>query len=161
MGPRPIRPQRFGTGPLVAGFGLLSLLVVIVIMAMMATRILDDTGGVGPVDDAVPMVPDAADGPDTADGPDAADGPDGAGDQTADGQRPGALDAATAAGCRIDKQTIETAVSVFEAVRGESPTSIADLIDESLLREDTGTFELRPGAEGVEVVGVGVCEGTD
>lgn len=149
-GPRSIRPPRFSAGPLVAGLGLLSILVVIGIMALLAIKVLDGTSGTGLVDGALPGVTVDRGDPDAADG------------STSGGvAQPGALDTATAAACRIDKQTIETAVSVFEAIRDEPPMAIGDLVDESLLREDPGTFELRQGADGIEVVGVGDCEGVD
>lgn len=148
-GPRPIRGPRFSGGPFIAGLGLLSLLVVIAIMAIVVVKVIDGTRGTTVTD----VVGPASIGGGTA--------PDG-GPQTgaSGGEESGALDAATLAACRIDKQTMETAVSVYEAMEGEPPASIEDLITASLLREDPGGFELRPGPDGIEVVGVGRCEGT-
>lgn len=153
VGPRPIRGPRFSGGPLLLGLGLLSMLVVIGIMALLVVKVVDGTRSTG-LDD----VPGAI----VADGGAGGAGPDsGSGDSTAAQTVPGALDSATASACRMDKQTIETAVSVYEAMTGDLPLTIDDLIGESLLREDPGGFELEQGPDGVTVVGVGRCEGTD
>lgn len=153
-GPRPIRGPRFSGGPILAGLGLLSMLIVIAIMALLAVKVLDGTNNAG-----VTGVPGVA-GIDELDPGATTDSAESDADDTGGAQTgPSAMDAAKASACRLNKQTIETAVSVYEAMNGQPPATIEQLVTESLLREDPGGFELQPGPEGAVVVGVGDCEG--
>ncbi|MGB6057689.1 MAG: hypothetical protein WBF71_05445 [Microthrixaceae bacterium] len=147
IGPKPIRGPKFSGGPLVAGFGLLSILIVVAIMAFMAVKILDGVGSDTPVKDDAPgtagVITPGLDVPPAV-------GPDGS----------GAGKAASAASCGVDKRTVATAAEAYSVINGIDPTDVDQLVAADLLKENPGTFVIEPGAERVRVVGVGLCKGT-
>lgn len=147
-GPKPIRGPRFSASPLIAGLGLLGLLVTVAIMALLAVRVLDGMNSTakkvnsptlpGPGGALVPVEPV----------------PDG-------GQASGGnvTDAARAATCAASKSVIETAVETYSTIEGSQPATIDDLVSTGFLQSNDGTFKLEPAPSGtVAVVGVGVCE---
>lgn len=161
-GPRPIRGPRFSGGPMIAGLGLLSLLVVMVIMAILVVKVLDGTRSTAVIDQIAPQMSVVPPGPSSgsdAGSSDASSG--GSSDTTGAGATSGtgAVGAAAAGSCLADRATVETAVMAYEVMNDRSPASIDDLVSESLLADGQDRFELRGGPDGVDVVGIGPCEG--
>ncbi|MGB3412279.1 MAG: hypothetical protein WBA45_13915 [Microthrixaceae bacterium] len=148
VGPKPIRGPKFSGGPLVAGFGLLSILLVVAIMAFMAVKVLDGTGSGTSGNNDSPTLPDsiAPGNPTSEEG-----GLSGT----------GASSASSAAACGVDQRTIATAAAAYSVMNGSDPTSVDQLVAADLLKENPKTFTLESGIEGVRVVGIGVCEGTN
>lgn len=152
-GPKPIRGPRFSGSPMIAGLGILSLLIVIAIMAFLAVKVL---GGV-------------EEGTRRAGGGNAVVTPGGVvvgsddltGSAGAGATGGGITDGAKAATCAANKATIATAVQAYEATNGGPPDSLATLVQAGFLKEDPGSFEIHSGAAGTDIVGVGVCEGTN
>lgn len=153
VGPKPIRGPKFSASPMVAGLGLLSLLVVIAIMAILAVKVMDGTTAKVDIDEGTAGVIIDSGNTDSGGTDSGGTAPSGTGMTV--------MDAAKVMACRTDRQTIATAVSVYDALHDEQPTSIDQLVAEQLLKEDPGGFELRQGADGVEVVATGDCEGVD
>lgn len=148
IGPKPIRGPRFSGGPLVAGFGLLSILIVVAIMAFMAVKVLDGTGSGTSGKADSPALPGSIE----------------PGNQTSEEgglSGTGASEASSAAACGADQRTIATAAAAYSVINGSDPTSIDQLVTADLLKENPKTFTIESGVEGVRVVGIGVCEGTN
>ena len=147
-GPKPIRGPRFSGSPLIAGLGLLGLLVTIAIMALLAVRVLDGMNSAAEKVNS-PTVPGVVGG--LVPGEPLPDGAEASGGN--------ATDAARAATCAASKAVIETAVETYSTIEGSQPTSIDDLVSTGFMQTNDGNFKLEPAPDGtVKVVGIGECE---
>ncbi len=124
------------------GMGLLSVLAVIAIMALLSWRILSDTGGgdVQVVRGEPGSVAPATSAP--------------AGDEQLGG---GSTDAAAAATCETNRQTVDVAAQAYEIEHGGRPADLQALVDAGYLKPDL-ELEVEIAADGT-VVSTGTCAG--
>lgn len=146
-GPKPIRGPRFSGSPLIAGLGLLGLLLTVAIMALLAVRVLDGTqAGINKSGSSV--LPGGLIPGETLPG------------GTESGGGVGVIDGVKAGRCVANRDMIEGLVEAYSVMNGHEPVSLQDLVDADMLKADDGSFKLEPNADGgVAVIGVGECAG--
>ena len=137
---------------IIGGLGLLGLLITIAIMAILSNRVLSGTTDAGDVLNGTvpPELTTATSAPPDPGAPttSAATGPK------------GLTDAATAAACQVDHDTLDTAIQAYELMTGAPPTDQDALVAAGVLAEPVAGFTVTLGISGVEITGVGDCEGT-
>ena len=70
---------------------------------------------------------------------------------------PATADPAGAVRCDTNRDVLEIAVRAHELTTGAPPANQQELVAAGLLEGPVTTHELRPGPDGVEIVGVGGC----
>lgn len=147
-GPKPIRGPRFSAMPLIAGLGLLGLLMTIVIMVILMGKVLD---GVSPsekliVKSTIPThVPGVVD-------PDATT-------QSSQQVPPGGgqIASAEAQVCQMNERVLQTAADAYQALNGVPPTNQQALLDEELLKGRVPNFEVSAAGDTFAITASGPC----
>jgi hypothetical protein len=153
---------RFNGRGVLAVFGILGVLLTIGIMAFLAVKVLDgvssqdgnggdntaendDSDQPGDVDLVVPGVPGVPAVPVAPGVPDGAEIDPG-----------GSTDAARAAECEAERDTIETAAAAYELLHGAPPSSVDEIVAEGYLRPEDGGFSHELSPQGT-IVPTGDC----
>jgi hypothetical protein len=153
--PASVSGRRPPSVAILGGLGLLGLLITIAILALLTNRVLSGTSDADvPIDPArtIPSTIVIDDAPGTETPPGADQGDSGGGGLPAGGN-------ANPAACQTTRATLEVAAQAYELMNGAPPVDQQALVDSGVLVEPSPDFELTSGPGGVQITGVGACEG--
>ncbi len=139
-GPKPIRAPRFSGMPLIAGLGMLGLLLSVAVMAILFGKVFD---GMSPATRSVIGATSVPELP----------------GQTGNPAQPGVQPSsnARAAMCASDREVVETAGRAYELLNGFPPADQQVLVDEDFLKEVVPGVEVVPSGDSFVVNLVGEC----